>query len=282
MMLQKLESVLHTSNGAVASFNIVDLGMARAILTAAEEIERPVIVGIAVRHWEKIEAPSLSRSLKDMCEKSSIPTVLHLDHCPPDKFEILEEAVELGFTSVMIDGSKLPFEENVEITRRAVDFAHPRGVSVEAELGAIGGIEGEAKNVDATSPSLFTNPEEAARFIEASGADALAVSVGTAHGIYTSAPEIRFDIISRIAVVCPVPLVLHGASGVPDESIQRSVAAGISKINYFSGLLVKAMDTVRAQSQTEGNDYLAFRDLLVEGWKEDAKRQIALYSVEDQ
>ncbi len=277
-MLQQLHSVLRAGSGAVASFNIVDIAMARAVLTAAEELERPVIVGIAVRHWEKIEAPSLSRSLRVMCEKSFIPAVLHLDHCPPERFEILEEAVELGFSSVMIDGSNLSFEENIDITRRAVEFAHPRGVSVEAELGAIGGIEGEAKSVDAADPSLFTDPKEATRFIEASGADALAVSVGTAHGIYMSAPEIRFDIISRIAELCPVPLVLHGASGVPDVSIQRSVEAGISKINYFSGLLVKAMDIVREQSQTVGNDYLAFRDLLIDGWKDEAKRQIVLYS----
>jgi len=276
-MLEQLHTTLQEAKGAVASFNIVDIDMVKAILSAAEELKSPVIVGIAVRHWERIAAPSLVHSVRDLCEKSSTRTVLHLDHCPPDKLGILKEAVELGFTSVMIDGSKLPFEENVDITREAVEYAHGKGVGVEAEIGAIGGTEGEAENVDPADPSHFTDPKRAERFIELSGADALAVSVGTAHGIYTSAPEIRFDIISRIAELCPVPLVLHGASGVSDESIRRSVEAGIKKINYFSGLLVRAMDILREHSQVEGNDYLAFRQRLMEAWKEDSKNQISLY-----
>ena len=150
-------------------------------------------------------------------------------------------------------------------------------MSVEAELGAISGIEGEAKAVSTDGDdSLFTDPEGAAEFLRRSGADALAVSVGTAHGVYTSAPEIKIELIRKIAGLCESPLVLHGATGVPDEAIRQAVAAGIRKINYFSDFLVQAMEFIRGFSE-QGNDYLAFRDELMEIWKGEAKKLISLY-----
>ncbi len=277
-MLRNLSDILEKTEGAAASFNIADFDMARAVLAAAEELEAPVIIGIAVRHWEKIDGSALSRAVRALAENAPIPVALHLDHTPPDKFEILEEAIDLGFTSVMIDGSKKSFEENLAVSRQAVALARPRGVSVEAELGAIEGTEGEADEVSGRSDeSLFTDPQAARTFIEESGADALAVSVGTAHGIYTSAPQIRFDLIEKIAASCPAFLVLHGATGIPEDSVRSAVGAGIRKINFFSGFLVRAMETVRASSDDQSKDYLGFRDRLMEGWKETAAAHIKLY-----
>jgi fructose-bisphosphate aldolase, class II len=277
-MLQNLREVVEKAEGAVASFNIADYDMARAVLAAAAELESPIILGIAVRHWDKLDGSALSRSLRILAENAPVPVALHLDHTPADKFEILENAVDLGFTSVMIDGSKESFEENLAISKKAVALAHRRGVSVEAELGAIEGTEGEANEVSGRSDeSLFTDPQSAKSFIEESGADALAVSVGTAHGIYTSAPQIRFDLIEKISAACPAFLVLHGATGIPQDSVRRAVAAGIKKINFFSGFLVRAMETVRASSDDQGKDYLGFRDRLMEGWKETAREHIRLY-----
>lgn len=280
---------------AVASLNIVDFDMVRALIAAAEELRSPVIISVATRHWKQIDAPALAPSIRELCRRADVPVTLHLDHASKTQIDIIEAALEAGFTSVMIDGSKEEYDENLRITREVTAMAHARGVSVEGELGAVGGEEGVAEYVDAEvhgqadsgtaaagdgrpeTGSAYTDPVMARKFVEASRIDALAVAVGTAHGLYKSEPRIRLDLISRIAENCPVPLVMHGASGVPSDTIRASIARGIRKINYFSGFMVRAMETVRESSRPESNDYLGLRDRLMAAWQDEAKKQIRLY-----
>jgi fructose-bisphosphate aldolase class II len=294
---------------AVASLNIVDFDMVRALLAAAEELRSPVIISVATRHWKQIDAPALAPSIRELCRRADVPVTLHLDHASKTQIDIIEAALEAGFTSVMIDGSKEEYDENLRITREVTAMAHARGVSVEGELGAVGGEEGVAEYVDAEvhgqadsgtaaagdgrpeagdgekngtadtrePQAPYTDPVMARKFVEASRIDALAVAVGTAHGFYKSEPRIRLDLISRIAENCPVPLVMHGASGIPSDTIRASIARGIRKINYFSGFMVRAMETVRESSRPESNDYLGLRNRLMAAWQDEAKKQIRLY-----
>ena len=302
MLVPLTEVLKHAETGgpgntpsAIASLNIVDFDMVRALLAAAEELRSPVIISVATRHWKQIDAPALAPSIRELCRSSAVPVTLHLDHASKSQIDIIEAALEAGFTSVMIDGSKEEYDENLRITREVTAMAHARGVSVEGELGAVGGEEGVADYVDAdsTGPEAggtaaagisieddgapYTDPVKAREFVEASRVDALAVAVGTAHGLYKSEPNIRLDLISRIAENCPVPLVMHGASGIPSETIRASIARGIRKINYFSGFMVRAMETVRESSRPDSNDYLGLRERLMAAWQDEAKTQITLY-----
>ncbi len=284
------------TSSAVASLNIVDFDMVRALIAAAEELGSPVIIAVATRHWKQIDAPALAPSIRELCRRAEVPVTLHLDHASKTQIDIIEAALEAGFTSIMIDGSKEAYEENLRITREVTAMAHARGVSVEGELGAVGGEEGVADYVDADSGggtaagvlaenrggeaeagAAYTDPVMAREFVQATRVDALAVAVGTAHGLYKSKPNIRLDLIVRIAENCPVPLVLHGASGVPSDTIRASIARGIRKINYFSGFMVRAMETVRESSPPESNDYLGLRERLMTAWQDEAKKQITLY-----
>jgi len=263
---------------AAASLNIVDFDMVRALLGAAEELHSPVVIAIATRHWNRINANALVPAIRKLCTLSSVPVALHLDHSTEQERDIILSALDLGFTSIMIDGSKEEYDENVRITREITELAHARGISVEGELGAMAGIEGVADFAEPEKEKTpYTDPEAAAAFVKATGIDALAVAVGTAHGLYKSEPEIQQELIGRIADTCPVPLVLHGASGVPEKAIRTAVSRGIRKINYFSGFMVRAMNEVRRGADPDSNDYLAFRGRLMEAWKEEAKQQIKLY-----
>jgi len=276
-MLINCKELIANSQGGIASFNCVDFEMARACLEAGKEAQRPVIIGIAVRHWKALGGRLFVPSIRALCVDADIPTALHLDHAGPDDLDIIDEALDAGFSSVMIDASRKPFAQNVEITQGVVQRARLFNASVEAELGPLLGDEGVAGMVDAEG-AVYTNPREAGQFCTETGVDALAVAVGTAHGLYTAEPKIRQDLISRIAEETGIPLVLHGATGVPDEAIREAVRRGVRKINYFSGLLVDAMDIVRKGRSQDDNDYLCFREELRMAWKKRALALIDLYS----
>lgn len=277
-MLHKLKELLERSKGGIASFNCVDLDMARGCIEAAEVAERPVIIGVATRHWSAVGGRSFVPSLRAVCEQAAVPVALHLDHAKPSQIAIIEEALEEGFTSIMIDGSTLPYHENVAVTKRVVAMSEKLDASVEAELGPIIGDEGLAAHVDASQVSKYTDPNEASRFCAETGVDALAVAVGTAHGLYKDEPKLRMDLISQIAAGVPVPLVLHGATGVPEDAIRESVRRGVRKINYFSGLLVAAMEVTRTIADPTDTDYLALRLRLRKRWQEIAIQLITLYA----
>jgi len=214
---------------AVPGFDCVEDVMVRAVLETAEAHRAPVFIMCLEPDIEGAGWYYLSGLVKAVAEYHKIPVVLHLDHA--ERLDSIQKAVDLGFTSVMIDGSKLPFDENVRVTRAAVDIAHPRGVSVEGELGHVGGMD-----LDATScaENVLTEPDEVTRFVEQTGVDSLAVSIGTAHGIYKSLPTLNIARLKELDEASPVPLVLHGGSGVPPNQIQEAVLGGICKLNIYA------------------------------------------------
>ncbi len=277
-MLVTLNEILKNLKGAAACFNVVDYEMARGIIAAAEESESPVIIGTATRHWEKIGGTAFAPSIHALCREAKVPVALHLDHASPDQLDIVRDALLCGYTSIMIDGSKESFEKNIEITGKVSELAHSYGAGVEGELGSISGAEGVAEVVDnRIKKGAYTNPDNIAEFLKETGIDALAVSVGTVHGLYKSEPEIQFELIERIASLSSVPLVMHGASGISDHDIKKAVRCGIKKINYFSGLLVRGMRIINRWNDPENNDYMTLRKELREGWKDEASKQILLY-----
>ncbi len=231
-MLQTLSDVLadaRSGSYAVPALDCVEDVMVRTILETAQAKRAPVILmclGMDLKGNGWTYLPGL---IKLAAAHHDVPVVLHLDHA--EDLDLVTRAVECGFTSVMIDGSRLPFDENVRLTRAAVEIARPHGVSVEAELGHVGGMD---LHEAAEAASVLTEPNEVVRFIEATGIDALAVSIGTAHGVYRSLPELNIERLRELTAASAVPLVLHGGSGTPDEQIRQAVTAGICKLNIFA------------------------------------------------
>ena len=231
-MLTTLKEVLthaRASQYAVPAFDCTEDVMVRAILETAEAHKSPVIMMCLEPDLEGNGWAYLSGLIKAVADHHKIPVVLHLDHA--DKLELIRTAVDYGFSSVMFDGSSLPFEENVRLTKAAVDIAALHGVSVEAELGHVGGMDLEATNRRA---SVLTEADEVARFVEQTGVDALAVSIGTAHGVYDSLPNLNIERLAELNAASPVPLVMHGGSGTPAEQIQEAVRHGICKLNIYA------------------------------------------------
>lgn len=253
---------------AIGAFNFNNMEAIQAISEACREAHSPVILQVS---QDVLENHTYYQKLVEaaLAECPDIPIAWHLDH--GSSFEICKFCIDGGYSSVMIDGSSLPFEENIALTRAVVDYAHDRGVVVEAELGALSGVEDHVRVSDAQA--RFTRPEEVAEFVSRTGCDSLAVAIGTSHGAYKfrpgTNPELRFDILKQIMALVPeLPLVLHGASGVPAEAVERvnryggsmagavgipdsqlrcAAALGVCKINVASDLRIVSTAAVREQ-----------------------------------
>lgn len=213
----------------VGAFNVFSLEHAEALVAGAAEAGTPVVLQLsqnAVRYHRSL-APVALATLA-LARASAVPAVVHLDHATD--VALVHEAVETGVGSVMFDGSELPYEDNVNVTAEVVAHCHARGVDVEAELGEVGGKDG------VHAPGTRTRPDEAAAFVAATGVDALAVAVGSSHAMTERSAALDLDLIAAIAAAVPVPLVLHGSSGVPDDEIVRAVRAGMTKINIATHL----------------------------------------------
>lgn len=226
---------------AVGQFNMNNLEFAQAIVEAAMEEKSPFIYGVSEGALKYMGMEFTVAMAEAAAKKSGLPIALHLDH--GSSFEVAMACIRAGFSSVMFDGSHYTLEENIRLTKEVVKAAHAMGVSVEGELGTIGGVEDDI-SVDEADASL-AKPEEAIRFYEETGVDCMAIAVGTAHGMYKGEVKIRYDIIEQVAGKIPVPVVLHGGSGVPDESIRKSIAAGVGKINVNTENQVACTDTIR-------------------------------------
>lgn len=223
----------------LAAFNVVLLDHAEAFVDAAENTGLPLVLQLsqnAVKYHGGRLRP-LGRALIELAEASTVPVSVHLDHA--ESTDLCREAVELGFTSIMYDGSKLPDAQNRETTAEITTFAHEHGVSVEAELGEVGGKNG------VHDPSARTNPEDAAKFVADTGVDLLAVAVGSSHAMATREAVLDNQLIAAIHELVPVPLVLHGSSGVPDEGMVAAIQAGMTKINVSTHLNVVFTQGVR-------------------------------------
>ncbi len=239
---RQLLDVANEHNFAVPAFNISDYAMLNGIMEISEERRAPVILAIHPDELSHIGTDVLPAIIA-RAHRSSVPVTIHLDH-GATVAQVLT-AIQAGFTSVMIDGSLLPFEDNVAITRKVVDIAHAVGVSVEGELGTIGKTDDEAEA--GTAEIIYTRPEEAASFIERTGVDSLAIAIGTCHGIYPSwmKPELKLDLLEQIKSSVSIPLVLHGGSNNPDGEIGQSVKLGVNKINISSDIKVSYHNKMR-------------------------------------
>lgn len=212
---------------AVGAFNTNNLEITKAIVAAARELESPLILATSEGAINYAGINNLRAIAEIAAEESGLPLSLHLDH--GTSLEIVMRCIRHGWSSVMYDGSKLPFEENIANTRQVVELAHLVGVSVEGELGRLVGVE---DNISVTErEAAMTNPDQAQEFVKRTGVDALAVAIGNAHGFYKGEPQLDFIRLEQIRARVEVPLVLHGASGIPDEGIRRAVKIGVDKIN---------------------------------------------------
>jgi fructose-bisphosphate aldolase class II len=223
---------------AIGAFNVHNMEYAQAVVRAAEETEAPVILMIGEPMIPFAELGMITSICRYAAETSRVPMAVSLDH--GRSTAIIDRFIELGL-SIMVDGSKFPFEENIRFTRRFAEKAHAAGLSIEGELGTIGGSEDGEK----TGTSALTDPEAAAVFVEKTDVDALAVAIGNRHGLYGGAPSLDFDRLARIAELTPIPLVLHGGSDLPDEQVRRAVSIGIKKVNIGTDLKYAFAETLR-------------------------------------
>ncbi len=256
---------------AVGAFNINNMEIAQSIVTTASEMNAPVILAASQGAISYAGIEYLEAIVKVAASKTDTPVTLHLDH--GTDFNVILQCIRHGFTSVMIDGSHLPFEENIAITKRVVEVAHPCGVSVEAELGRLVGVE---DNISVNErDAVFTRPDEAVQFVEETDVDSLAVAIGSAHGIYKGEPKLDFDRLEKIDNKVDIPLVLHGASGIPEESIIKAVKLGINKINIDTELRLAFRDAVR-KVVTESD---AYDPRKICGPARDAMKKIVKYKI---
>ncbi|MGE5703748.1 MAG: class II fructose-1,6-bisphosphate aldolase [Clostridia bacterium] len=226
---------------AVGQFNINNLEFVQAITQAAKEENSPVIFGVSEGAMRYMGIEYTVAMSKAAAEIAGVPVALHLDH--GSSFDVVMKCIRAGFSSVMFDGSHHSFEDNIRLTKQVVEAAHAVGVSVEGELGTIGGVEDDV-NV-AEEDAALAKPDEAIRFWEETKVDYVAIAVGTAHGMYKGEPKIRFDIIEEVAKNIDAPIVLHGGSGVPDEAIRKSISCGVGKINVNTENQVACTEVIR-------------------------------------
>jgi len=267
MVLVTLNDVLPRARRyhyAIGAFNTSNLEITQAIIEAAEDLNAPVIIAISEKAIKYAGIENLSQIIINLAKKLKIPVVLHLDH--GSSFDIAQECIKYNFTSVMIDASRLPYNENLKLTKQVVKYAHKRNVSVEAEIGRLAGIEDDIKVKK--GEAIYTDPKQAKFFAQESECDALAIAIGTSHGAYKfkAKPELRIDILQEIAHEVKIPLVLHGASGVkkkwvnqvnqfggrlghaqgvPDNLLIAAIKNGISKINVDTDLRIAFTGGVR-------------------------------------
>lgn len=272
-MLVNLNEILPAGkqNGyAVGLFNTVNLEQAKGVLAAAEELRSPVIIGTAEVLLPYATLEELAYFLIPMAKKATVPVVIHYDHGLT--LEKVREAMNLGFSSVMYDCSTLDFDGNQQAVAELTREAHTKGVTVEAELGHVGGNEGGGGGDD----SIYTEPAEAKRFFDATGVDALAVAIGTAHGAYKSTPKLDFDRLREIAGLVSAPLVLHGGSGLSEQDFRTAVKNGISKINIFTDINCAAADAAHSHWQS-GKGMTDLMPEIVEAVKQATLKKMRIF-----
>lgn len=235
MLVKSQELLLDAQRNkyAVGAFNVENMEMVLAVLKAAEETQSPIIMQTTPSTVKYAGADMYFANIRAAARRTKIPVACHLDH--GSSIAIAVQALHAGYTSIMIDGSKLSLAENIALTKTVTEICHAVKIPVEAELGRVGGKEDDMNNGD-NNP--YTDPDEAAVFVEETGCDSLAVAVGTAHGVYKGTPQINFDVLERIREKVNIPLVLHGTSGVPDEQVIRCVSMGMCKVNYATDLRI--------------------------------------------
>lgn len=261
-------------NRGGGAFSVGNMEMVKGAIQAAEELERPIILQIAEVRLKHSPLALMGPMMIQAAKEATVDVAVHLDH--GQTLEILEKSLELGFTSVMYDGSTLPFKENIARTIEAKKLADKYGATLEAELGLVGGSEDGTVN----HGIRCTNPEDAKIFCEKTGVDALAVAIGNAHGNYPAAPTLAFDVLEEIHNTIDIPLVLHGGSGITDNDFRKAISLGIRKVNIatasFNALTKKAEEYLRNEGE---HNYFTLNEAMVEGVYQNVKHHIETFSV---
>jgi len=271
--------VANANNFAIPAFNISDWAMFNGIMDISEEKAAPVIIAI---HPDEVShiTTDLIPAMHARAHRSSVPVAIHWDH--GGSYEEIISAIKAGFTSVMIDASLLPFDENVALTRKVVDAAHAVGIQVEGELGTIGANDSYGES--GAAEIIYTNPEDAVRFVEETGVDSLAIAIGTSHGLYPSDknPELRHDLLEQIKAAVGIPLVLHGGSSNPDAELRRAVELGVNKINISSDIKVSYHNRMREILGTDQRlrEPNAIQPAALEAMKATAAEKIELFGAD--
>ena len=269
-MLVTLNDILPAAQAghyAVGRFNTTDSDMLEAAISAAEETRSPIVIGTAEILLPYGELSLIAPSVIAAAKRASVPVVVHYDHGLT--FDRCMEALKLGFSSIMFDGSAGDEKENLIATREIVKIAHSFGASVEGEIGHVG----NADVGDGETDDMYTSPEEAMNFVKATGVDALAVAIGTAHGAYKTKPQLDINRLANIHAAIDTPLVLHGGSGLSDDDFRNTIANGIAKVNIFTDLCVAGYDSVKS---FEGS-YLEMRNAKVKAMKEAVINKMILF-----
>ena len=272
--LTQILSIAEENRYAVGAFNTPNLECINAVLSAAEKLNVPVIIAHAELHEAVSPLTKIGPVMVQAAKASRVPVCVHLDHC--EDLDYMAQALEIGFTGVMYDGSTLPYEENLVNTKKAVAMAGKYGCGVEAELGALASREGGAANV---SGPVYTDPDEAVSFCRETGIDALAPSFGTAHGIYKSKPILDLDRVKVISEKTGLPLVMHGGSGVSPEDYRTGIRNGLRKINYYSYMSKAGTNAVKDLLERE--EITFFHDLALAAEKAmeaDAEKALRMFA----
>lgn len=272
--LKEILALAEEKKCAVGAFNTPNLECVNAVLSAAEKLNVPVIISHAELHEEVSPLAKIGPVMVQAAKNAKVPVCVHLDHC--ETLDYMQQALDIGFTGVMYDGSTLPYAENLANTKKAVAMAKNYNCGVEAELGALASREGGAANA---SGPVYTDPDEAVAFCKETGIDALAPSFGTAHGIYKSKPVLDLDRVKVIAEKTGLPLVMHGGSGVSPEDYRTGIQNGLRKINYYSYMSKAGTNAVKELLEKE--DVTFFHDLALAAQKAmeaDAEKAMRVFA----
>lgn len=264
--VKELLYVANAENKAIGAFNITGLETLQAVLQAAEKLREPVILQFAQVHEEEgvMDLDIIGPIMVMMAKQATIPVAVHLDHGVD--LHVLKKALDMGFSSIMYDGSSLPYGENIAFTRMAVSMAKPYGASVEAEIGQMAGLTLNDQKVTenrAVDHSMFTDPLIAQDFVEKTGVDCLACAFGTVHGLYTSEPHLDFELVKELDATIGVPIVMHGGSGVSEADYDIVIENGVRKVNYYTYMAKRGGEAVR--DFTKNQDIVFFHDVMNEG-----------------
>lgn len=259
-------------NYAVGSFSVANMEMVLGVLKAAEKLNAPVILQIAEVRLKQSPLEIIGPLMVAAAENASTPVAVHFDH--GKTIEKITEALDIGFTSVMFDGSHLPLEENIEMTKKVISTAEEYDAAVEAEIGCVGGSEDGSEDIAINC----TKPDDAVRFEKETGVDALAIAIGNAHGNYKSTPKLRFDILKQVDDMTDTPLVLHGGTGISPEDFVKCSKTGIKKINIATATFDSVENNVR-EAYKNGNiqGYYDLHEAEIEGAYKNAKRHILIF-----
>jgi fructose-bisphosphate aldolase, class II len=265
---------------AVGAFNVSTPEAIRGILAAATELNAPVVIETSEGEMNYMGAKVVADIVRDLAEKLPIPVAIHLDH--GQSLETVKAVIDAGYTSVHIDASALSYDENLALTKSVVEYAHDNGITVEGELGHVGGASEVHDESAEIEKSTYTDPEKAVEFVRETGIDVLASSIGNIHGIYENEPVLDFDRLESLGSI-GISLSLHGGSGIPEEQVKRAIGLGINKINVNTELRAAYTDTLRSELTEKPDEIVPYKYLPeeIEAIKEVVKKKIIMFGSAD-